>query len=162
MKIENNSVVSFHYIVNALDGTEIESSRKVNQPQLYLHGHKGVVPGLETAMEGKQTGDTFKVTVAPELAYGMRVEGKMARVSMKKLAKAGKISVGRWVQVETEQGMQIATVAKVGMTVVDLDLNHPLAGKVLVFDVEVLSVREATAHEIEHGHAHGAGGVEHP
>lgn len=161
MKIEKNSVVSFHYVVKGLDGTEIESSRKVNQPQLYLHGYKGVVPGLETAMEGKQAGDTFDVTVAAELAYGLRVEGKMARVSLKKLQKAGKLAVGRWVQVETEQGMQIATVAKVGMTVVDLDLNHPLAGKVLVFDVEILSVRAATEHEIEHRHAHGDGGVKH-
>ena len=161
MKIEKNSVVSFHYVVKGLDGTEIESSRKVNQPQLYLHGYKGVVPGLETAMEGKVAGDSFDVTVAPELAYGMRVEGKMARVSLKKLQKAGKLAIGRWVQVETEQGTQIATVAKIGMTVVDLDLNHPLAGKVLVFDVEVLSVRAATEHEIEHGHAHGDGGVKH-
>jgi FKBP-type peptidyl-prolyl cis-trans isomerase SlyD len=161
MKIEKNSVVSFHYVVKGLDGTEIESSRKVDKPQLYLHGYKGVVPGLEVAMEGKQAGDTFDVTVAPELAYGLREENKVARVSMKKLQKTGKITVGRWVQVETEQGVQIATVAKIGMTVVDLDLNHPLAGKALVFAVEVLSVRAATEHEIEHGHAHGAGGVEH-
>jgi len=161
MKIEKNTVVSFHYVVKSLDGTEIESSRKVNQPQLYLHGYKGIVPGLETAMEGKSTGDTFDVTVAAELAYGMRVEGKVARVPLKKLQKTGKIIVGRWVQVETDKGVQLATVAKIGMTVVDLDLNHPLAGKVLVFDVEVLSVRAATESEIEHGHPHGEGGVQH-
>jgi FKBP-type peptidyl-prolyl cis-trans isomerase SlyD len=161
MKIERNRVVKFHYTVSTPDGTEIESSHKVGQPQLYLHGHSGIVPGLETAMEGKAAGDQFDVTVPPELAYGHYDAQKNARVSRKKLAKSGNLSVGRWVQVETERGVQVATIKKVGMTVVDLDLNHPLAGKVLVFHIDVVEVREASEQEIQHGHAHGDGGVQH-
>ena len=68
MKIETNVVVAFHYTLSDLDGNEIETSRTRAQPQLYLHGHKGLIPGLETAMEGKSAGDQFDVTVAMELA----------------------------------------------------------------------------------------------
>jgi FKBP-type peptidyl-prolyl cis-trans isomerase SlyD len=160
MKIEHNSVASFHYVLTDIDGTEIENNRS-RAPQLYLHGHKALVPGLETAMEGKSAGDSFEVTVAMELAYGPRVEGRIQRVPMKRLAKAGKLSVGQWVQVQTDEGNQIAVVRKIGMTVVDLDLNHPLAGKALKFAIDVISVRAASAEEIEHQHVHGDGGVQH-
>ena len=161
MKIETNAVVAFHYTLSDLDGKEIETSHTRPQPQLYLHGHKGLIPGLETAMEGKSAGDQFEVTVAMELAYGPRVEGRVQRVPLKRLAKAGKLSVGQWVQVQSDEGTQVAVVKKIGMTVADLDLNHPLAGKALKFAIEIKDVRAATEDEIKHGHAHGAGGVAH-
>jgi FKBP-type peptidyl-prolyl cis-trans isomerase SlyD len=53
------------------------------------------------------------------------------------------------------------TVLKVGMSVVDVDLNHPMAGKTLEFAVDVVDVREASAEELAHGHVHGDGGVQH-
>ena len=161
MKIETNAVVAFHYTLSDLDGKEIETSRTRAQPQLYLHGHKGLISGLETAMEGKSTGDQFEVTVAMELAYGPRVEGRVQRVPLKRLAKAGKLSVGQWVQVQSDEGTQVAVVKKIGMTVADLDLNHPLAGKALKFAIDIKDVRAATEDEIKHGHAHGDGGVKH-
>jgi FKBP-type peptidyl-prolyl cis-trans isomerase SlyD len=52
-------------------------------------------------------------------------------------------------------------VLKVGVSVVDVDLNHPMAGMTLEFETEIVSVREATAEELEHGHVHGDGGVQH-
>jgi FKBP-type peptidyl-prolyl cis-trans isomerase SlyD len=61
----------------------------------------------------------------------------------------------------TPQGQRAMTIQKVGMSVVDVDLNHPMAGKTLDFDVEVLDVRSATEIELQHRHAHGDGGVEH-
>ena len=161
MKIETNSVVAFHYTLSDLDGKEIETSHTRGQPQLYLHGHKGLIPGLETAMEGKSAGDQFDVIVAMELAYGPRIEGRVQRVPLKRLAKAGKLTVGQWVQVQTDEGTQVAVVKKIGMTVADLDLNHPLAGKALKFAIDIKDVRAATEDEIKHGHAHGAGGVTH-
>lgn len=60
-----------------------------------------------------------------------------------------------------EGGQRIVTVLKVGMTAVDVDLNHPLAGQKLKFDVEVTDVREPEAVELQHGHAHGTGGHAH-
>lgn len=160
MKIEKNSVVAFHYTLTDLDGKEIENSYG-RAPQLYLHGHGGIISGLETALEGKSAGDTFDVTVAPALAYGERQEGRVQRVPLKRLGKGKKLTPGQWVQVQTDEGVRVVTVIKVGMTVVDLDLNHPLAGKALKFDVKIESVRPGTDEEIAHGHAHGDGGVEH-
>jgi FKBP-type peptidyl-prolyl cis-trans isomerase SlyD len=63
------------------------------------------------------------------------------------------------VGVNTTAGVRPARVLKVGHFNVDLDLNHPLAGVTLVFDIEIVDVREATAEELEHGHAHGPGGA---
>ena len=160
MKIEKNVVASFHYTLSDLDGNEIENSYG-RAPQLYLHGHGGLITGLEAALEGKSAGDKFDVTIAMELAYGPRKDNNVQRVPLKKLAKAGKLKVGQWVQVQSDQGVQVATVKKIGMTVADLDLNHPLAGKALKFNVDVKSGRAATDEEITHGHAHGDGGVSH-
>lgn len=160
MKIEKNSVVAFHYTLSDVHGNEIENSY-ARAPQLYLHGHGGIISGLETALEGKAAGDEFTVTVAPALAYGEREEGRVQRVPLKRLGKRGKLTVGQWVQVQTDEGTRVVSVVKVGMTVVDLDLNHPLAGKALKFDVKIESVRAATEEEITHGHAHGDGGVQH-
>ena len=61
----------------------------------------------------------------------------------------------------TDQGQRAMTVNKVGMSVVDVDLNHPMAGKTLDFDVEIIEVREASAEEISHRHVHGEGGAQH-
>lgn len=63
--------------------------------------------------------------------------------------------------VNTEQGQRQVTVVKVGMFKAEVDTNHPLAGKTLSFDIDVMDVRAASAEEIEHGHAHGVGGHHH-
>jgi FKBP-type peptidyl-prolyl cis-trans isomerase SlyD len=63
--------------------------------------------------------------------------------------------------VQTSQGQRLATVIKVGMSVVDLDMNHPMAGKTLSFQVEVIDVRDASEEELAHGHAHAPGGHHH-
>ena len=65
------------------------------------------------------------------------------------------------VVLNTNVGPRAVTIEKVGMSVVDVDLNHPMAGKDLHFDIEIVDVREATQEEIEHGHVHGEGGHEH-
>jgi FKBP-type peptidyl-prolyl cis-trans isomerase SlyD len=160
MKIEKDKVVGFHYVLTDMDGKELENSH-ARPPQMYLHGHKGLIAGLEAAMENKTVGDSFEVTVAPELAYGNYVPGRVQRIPLKRLNKAGKVSVGQWVQVQSDDGASVATVVKIGMTVADLDLNHPLAGKALKFNVEIKSIRDASKEEIEHGHVHGDGGVQH-
>lgn len=72
-----------------------------------------------------------------------------------------RLAPGMQVMLNTNFGPRPVTVHKVGMSVVDVDLNHPMAGKDLHFDVEIVSVREAQAVEIEHGHVHGDGGVDH-
>jgi FKBP-type peptidyl-prolyl cis-trans isomerase SlyD len=158
--VGDNTVVTFHYTVRETDGSVIESSDGAS-PAIYMHGHANIVPGLERAMTGKSAGDKLTATVAPEQAYGPRDENAVQRVPLKHLATRGKIVPGQMVAVNTNQGARHARVVKVGHFNVDLDLNHPLAGKTLVFDVEIVDVRAATAEELEHGHAHGPGGHEH-
>jgi len=159
MSIEKDTVVQFHYTLSEA-GAELESTRGT-EPMAYLHGHGNIIPGLEQAMAGKAAGDSFSVTVAPADAYGERTEGNAQRIPLKHLQGAKKWRPGMSAWVETDQGHRQVTVLKVGKFNADCDLNHPLAGKTLTFDIEIVDLRPATKDEIAHGHAHGIGGHHH-
>lgn len=160
MQISNNKVVSFHYNLLDSTGKQIETTRD-GEPVLFLVGADNVLPGLEQAMLGKSVGDSFNVTLSAERAYGLRDESRKDRVSAKYLKHEGKLQPGKVVRINTDQGMRTATVIKVGKFNVDLDLNHPLAGQAITFEVEITAIRDAEPEEISHGHAHGAGGHQH-
>jgi FKBP-type peptidyl-prolyl cis-trans isomerase SlyD len=159
VKVEDNKVVSFHYSLTDQDGSQLESSRE-RQPMSYLHGARNIIPGLERAMAGKSAGDEFQVTIEPRDAYGERSEAKIQRIPSKHFTQ-GRLEPGQLVSIRTRQGPVQGTVLKVGRFNVDVDVNHPLAGKTLTFDVEITEVRDATREEVSHGHVHGPGGVEH-
>jgi|TARA_B110000503_G_scaffold2295_1_gene3037 FKBP-type peptidyl-prolyl cis-trans isomerase SlyD len=161
MKIKHNTIVSFHYrLRDAATQEELESSYTGN-PSAYLHGRHAITPALEAVMAEKETGDVFSVTLLPEESFGIREKGRHQRVPIKHLM--GKITpkVGMAVSIQTDGGVRQGVVVKVGKFNVDLDTNHPLAGKTVIFDIEVIEVREATQEEINHGHAHGIGGHQH-
>jgi FKBP-type peptidyl-prolyl cis-trans isomerase SlyD len=158
--IGDDKVVSFHYKLSAADGSINESSEG-GSPVVYLHGRTGIIPGLETQLAGKKSGDKFTATVEPEQGYGVRNENAVQRVPRKHLATRGPIQEGQMVVVNTREGGRQARVLKVGHFNVDLDLNHPLAGKTLTFDIEIVDVRAATEQELAHGHAHGPEGHAH-
>lgn len=160
MPIEKNTVVQFHYTLTDEQGETIETSTG-GEPNAYLHGHGGIISGLEEAMAGREAGDRFTVTVPPEKAYGQRKPGAMQRVPIKHLRGAKRWKPGMVAQVHTQQGPRHVLVAKVGHKFADVDTNHPLAGKSLTFEIDIVNVREATAEEIAHGHAHGVGGHHH-
>ena len=159
MKIQNNHVVRFHYSV-AEQGSEALETSRTGDPLTILMGHGNIIPGLEKAMEGREAGESFSVDVAPADAYGERRDGMTQRVPKKHFG-GQKLAVGDQVVLQTNFGPRAVTVQKVGMSVVDVDLNHPMAGKDLHFDIEIVEVREADAAEIEHGHVHGDGGHQH-
>ena len=164
MKITDKSVVQFHYVLKDEAGTELESSHG-NDPLAYLHGANNTLVGLEKALTDKEAGAKFSVTLQPEDAYGERQEDMVQRVPVKHLeglpSKNAKWKAGMIGVVHTEQGQRQVTVIKAGKFMVTVDINPPLAGKVLTFDIEVVDVRAATAEEVEHGHAHGVGGHHH-
>jgi len=160
MKISNNTVVILHYTLSDSEGKEIESTLD-GDPVAYLHGHSNMIKGFEQAVEGHESGESFSFTLSPEQAYGERREGQTARVPVKHLQGSNKWSKGMPAWVQTEQGMRQVTIEKVGRFMADVDTNHPLAGKTLTFDVTIDEVREATAEEVQHGHAHGPGGHHH-
>ena len=162
MTIENGKVVTLQYsLFNADDGSEIESSRETGEPMAYLHGYNNIIKGLEAALEGKDTGDEVDVTISPEDAYGEYNNELFQRISRKYLKHAGKLEPGKVVTVSTDEGPRMLTVLKVGLKAVDVDANHPLAGKSLRFVVEITDIRDATDDEKAHKHAHGVGGHQH-
>lgn len=160
MIAEKDKVVSFHYTLKSAEGEQMESSRE-KDPMTYLHGTNNIITGLEKAMEGHAIKDEFSVTVEPEEAYGVRNENNVQRVPLKRLKGVGKVSVGQILTLQTDKGQVQVTVLKVGRFNVDVDGNHPLAGKALTFDVEITDIREASAEELEHKHVHGPGGHQH-
>ncbi len=159
MKIEKNHVVRFHYTVSEPGQPALESSQG-REPLAILVGHGNIIPGLEEALLGREVGENFEVTVSPEQAYGERRDGLTQRVP-KKHFREKHLAKGMQVVLETNQGARAVTVQKVGMTVVDVDLNHPMAGKTLQFAIELIDARPGSEEEIQHGHAHGAGGAQH-
>ncbi|WP_448549892.1 FKBP-type peptidyl-prolyl cis-trans isomerase [Thalassotalea fusca] len=160
MKITDKTVVQFHYTLKNEAGEELESSLG-GDPMAYLHGFNNMLVGVEKALEGKEAGDKFSVTLQPEDAYGVRQEDAEQRVPVKHLHGAAKWRPGMTAVISTEQGQRQVTVLKVGRFMVTVDLNPPLAGQVVTFDLDVVDVREATEEEIEHKHAHGVGGHHH-
>lgn len=168
MRVDVNRIVAFHYRLREIrrDGSVspwLEESFG-RQPLLYLHGHGNVVPGLEQAMAAKKAGDAFSITLAPEQAYGNRTTNDMRRIPIKHLHRPPErkfLVPGVIVSVNTKQGLQNALVLKVGKFNVDLDSNHPFAGRTLQYQIEILGVREATPEEIAHRHVHGPGGHQH-
>ncbi len=160
MIAEKDKVVTFHYTLKNTEGVQMETSRE-KEPMSYLHGANNIITGLEKAMEGHAIKDEFSVTVEPEDAYGVRNENNVQRVPLKRLKGIGKVSVGQVLNLKTNQGQVQVTVLKVGRFNVDVDGNHPLAGKELTFDVEITDIREASEEELEHRHVHGPGGHQH-
>ena len=160
MKIEKDRVVRFHYTVSEAGQEPLESSKERGEPLAILVGHGNIIPGLEKALDGREAGESFGVDVPAAEAYGDRREGLTQRVPKKHFG-GQRLAPGQQVVLNTNFGPRAVTVEKVGMSVVDVDLNHPMAGKDLHFDIEIVDVREAQQVEIEHGHVHGEGGHEH-
>ena len=165
MRAEKDSVVSFHYSVrDAADAAAeaFDDSRKRGEPMLALLGHGQLVPGVEKALTGREAGDKFEVDIAPEDAYGERQEGLLQRVPKKYFQDAQKLKPGMTTVLQTKDGGQrMVTIHKIGMSAIDVDHNHPLAGKTLHFDIEITDVRAAAPQEIAHGHAHAGDGHSH-
>jgi len=160
VQIAKDTVVQFHYTVAEPGQTTMETSVG-SDPLAILVGHGGIIAGLETAMLGRTAGDQFEVTVSPDQAYGDRQASLAQRVPKKHLPNADRLRPGMQTRVRTKEGQRMATVVKVGMSVIDLDMNHPMAGKTLTFAVEIVDVRAASEEELQHGHAHAPGGHRH-
>jgi len=153
-KITDGLVVSLNYVLT-VDG-ETLAQTDADDPMEYLHGAEEILPGLERALDGKQVGDKFSVTLQPEDAYGEYDEDDVEEIDRADIPNVDELEIGMVVEVEDEDGYAyMAQVREIGPKIVTLDFNPPLAGKTLTYDVEVVAIREATAEELEHGHSHG-------
>ena len=160
MRAEKDSVVSFHYSVrDAVDAAAepFDDSRERGEPMLALLGHGQLVPGVEKALTGREAGEQFEIDITPDEAYGEYQQGLLQRVPKKHFLEPQKLKPGMTTVLQTKGGGQrMVTVHKVGMSAIDVDHNHPLAGKTLHFDIEITDVRAAAPEEIAHGHAHSS------
>ncbi|MBJ7539682.1 FKBP-type peptidyl-prolyl cis-trans isomerase [Marinomonas transparens] len=160
MQIAENTVVSMHYTLTDEQGETLDSS--IGQdPLVFLSGAQNIIDGLDKALQGKKSGEKLTVAVSPEEGYGEIHQELIQKVPRENFQGVDDIQVGMQFMAQTPDGQQPVTVIEVEEDGVMLDGNHPLAGKMLNFDVEVLEVREASAEELEHGHVHGEGGHQH-
>ena len=160
MQIAADRVVLIHYTLKDDNGSVLDSSAG-GDPLAYIQGHGNLVAGLEKALKGKQDGARVVVSVAPADGYGIHDAALIQRIPKRSLQGSGEIKKGMQFQGQTPDGMRLFTVTAMVGDMVTLDGNHPLADQSLNFDVEIVSVREATAEELEHGHVHGVGGHHH-
>ena len=162
MTIVKNAIATLHYTLKDDEG-EILAEADENNPFMYMHGVGGMIPGLEKALENRISGDNVVVSVPPAEAYGDRNPDLTQDVPREMFSEVDdeEMVVGAQFQAQTDQGVEIITVAAIEGDVIKIDGNHPMAGETLHFDVTILDVRDATEEEVSHGHPHGPGGHQH-
>ena len=160
--IAADHVIGIHYTLKNAAGEVIDSSSGATEPLHYLHGHGNIVPGLESQLTGHDVGEKLTVTVQPADGYGERDPRGEHEVPREAFPPDAPLEPGIQLGLRDESGAVVPIwISKVEGDVVHVDLNHPLAGQVLEFEVEIMSVRAATEEELAHGHPHGPDGHAH-
>ena len=170
MTISDQKVVSLTYDLSVTDENQqkvLVESAEAEEPMVFLFGHSGLPEEFENQLQGKNAGDAFNFSLTPEQAYGDYDEQALVEIPKQVFEIDGKLDeqmleAGNFLPMADNEGNHLqAKVIEVRDEVVLMDFNHPLAGMVMHFDGQIQDVREATADELAHGHAHGAGGVQH-
>jgi len=168
MQITKNKVVSLSYILKRdnAQGEIIEETR-AGDPLVFLYGIGQMLPKFEEHLSTLKMGDDFEFTLSSDEAYGEMDQDAIIDLDKSIFMVDGKIddemlAIGNVIPMRDDQGHMLqGIVVSVTADSVRMDFNHPMAGNTLHFTGNVLDVREATAEEISHGHAHGAGGHHH-
>lgn len=159
--IADDMVVSIDYTLTLDDGQVIDSSEG-REPLVYLHGRGQIIPGLEKELVGMAVGDAKKVSVLPAEGYGEVDPNATQMVEHSIFPDDLDLKPGVRLQMATPEGHPLeAEVVELKEEGVVLDFNHPLAGETLHFDISIKDLRDATADELSHGHAHGPDGHHH-
>ena len=146
MKIEKGKVVLIDYTLKNEDGAIIDSS-KGKEPLGFIHGSGQIIVGLEQVLIGKSQGEKFTTVIMPEDAYGLKNNDYIQVVSLNQFEDKSQVKVGAQFELDGPQ-RAVATITAVKNEDVTLDLNHPLAGQSLYFDVDIIEVRDATPEEL--------------
>ena len=142
MSIKKGDTVFVHYTGTFDDGTEFDSSRN-RAPLEFVMGAGMVIPGFEAAVAGKKAGDALSVRIPPAEAYGEHEDRLVFLMPRDGVPKNIELEKGLWLQLAMEQGDLDVVVSRVTDKEVELDGNHPLAGKTLHFDMEIVDVKRA-------------------
>ncbi|MSP41003.1 MAG: peptidylprolyl isomerase [Deltaproteobacteria bacterium] len=142
--IKDGATVSIDYTLKGSDGKVIESS-KGKEPLKYVHGQRRMIPGLEKALTGMKVGEQKNVTVKPENAYGPINKASFQEVPREKVPANG-LKVGAILMAKSPDGQAIPMrVHEIKEKIIVMDMNHPMAGKTLVFDVKVVDIQAGDA-----------------
>jgi len=159
LKIAKNTVVSLSFELSDVDGAVVEKS---GEPVGYLHGgYSGMFPAVEDSLEGREAGAEVTVRLEPEDAFG-EYDDELKRMEPRS-AFPRDVQVGMRFEGTGEKSgeTRVYTITAIEDEQVEVDGNHPYAGKTLDFRCTVLAVRPATAEELSHGHVHGPDGHHH-
>ena len=160
MEITENKVVKMQYKGTLEDGKVFDTSEG-RKPLEFIFGIGMIIPGLEEGIKGLKQGDKKEVNVPSDKAYGPVQEDAKQEVPRSQLPPEIEPTQGMQLAAQGPQGVIPVTIVEVKDETVVVDFNHPLAGKDLTFNVEILEVRDATKEELEHKHVHDENG-EHP
>ncbi len=137
----DGNTVSVHYTGTFEDGAVFDSSEG-KEPLSFVLGKKEVVPGFEAGILGMKEGEKKKITIKPEEAYGPFQDFLVIEVPKASLAKAETLTPGTQFAVTAPNGETMrGTIKELREDTVVLDFNHPLAGKTLIFDLTLISVK---------------------
>lgn len=170
MIVAIDTVVLISYRLQVDDGSSgmrFYEEVSPEEPFALLYGRQGTIPKLEAALEGLKEGDSFSVFIGYEEGYGDYDETRRAILPKARFKLDGKkepeiLKVGMVIPMQDDTGNKIpGEITKIDYLGVHMDFNPPLAGYDLLFEGKVEGIREATASEREHGHAHGPGGHQH-
>jgi len=153
MQVEKNKVVEIEYTLKDDEGQVLDTSEG-RDPLSYIQGVGNLIPGVESALEGKSSGESVQITVPPETGYGVRDDSLVLSIERDKFSGIEDLKEGLRFRMDTPDGPMIFTVVQVEDDEVLVDGNHPLAGMTLNFDITIQSVRDATSEELDHGHVH--------
>lgn len=143
-----------HYVLRDDEGGTIDSSEG-EEPLAFLFGSGEIVEGLESELLGKVVGDKVKAVVPPQTAYGERVGDGPKGVPRAEFPPGVDLEEGLCFDVEDDDGhTETYWIVELDEDNAYIDVNHPLAGMTLHFDVEITEIREPTPEELDHGHAH--------
>lgn len=153
-------VIGFHYTLTDKTGTTLDSSIG-DEPLYFLEGAQQIIPGLERVIALMNVGDKKKIEVKAPEAYGDVNPELVVKVKRTQFPPDAELQVGDQFQVNNDHNSPVFTIMALDTEEVTVDGNHPMAGKDLFFDVEIVGMRPATQEEMSHGHAHGAHGQGH-
>lgn len=138
-KIDVNSSVTVNYTGKLEDGTVFDTSlTEGREPLSVTLGQGALIPGFENGLIGLSVGDTKTIEIEPEDAYGLVNEEAFVDVPKDKVPE--NVEVGMMLQTFGPAGVSVVKVLEINEESVKIDANHPLAGKKLIFDVEVVSL----------------------
>ncbi len=168
MQITKNTVVSLSYVLKRDNAKgEIIEETKAGDPLVFLYGNGQMLPKFEDHLSTLKKDDTFEFTLTSADAYGEMDQDAIIDLDKSIFVVDGKtddemLAIGNVIPMRDDQGHMLqGIVVSVSNDSVRMDFNHPMAGNTLHFTGKVIEVREATAEELSHGHAHGAGGHHH-